>query len=945
MSTLWFASWTQPAAAAANPDVDPVDSVLDNPPDPSAVAAVTPVAQLREDVTGATPSATSITPISLLGPEHIIGLQPGQITGRSPAPGSTGSEAVNLAAVEFGATDLPWRFTPARAGGAQRLRPWLVLIVTPVEYGVVAGQPLPVMTVPVQWLPDLAESWAWAHVQLGDASSGAGRSRLLCPWKLPPDQTLQAAVVPAFHGGVQAGLGKPVDPALVHTPAWTLDQPDDAVLPVYDSWQFATGQDADFEFLARRIRPASPTDLGANFGYRQIDITSSWLDADPVPGPPVIISIGGALRPLGDPPTSPATPADFTNHIVADINTAADGKLGPPLRGGPHVGRTSISGTGGDWLDDANREPSHRMAAARGTDWVQANQEQLMAAAWSQAGQIRQAAGQLGLSRAAAAVTDSLQKRHVKTLSTDELIAVTAPAAGRLRLGGPEQPTLQAALAATALPQGAASTAMARLTRRAGTVGRATQSTTLTTRAAAGALSHALAAAGPSAPLSAVASAPPAPKTTTTPPALAMAITSTRTNITATAATALWVGTQVAASQGIAIATTFTGTDALPAATKFIEGPAAVTSALGPELVSPVAQHIISDQLTVNTAAPPATVAVRRDGLVIDADALAGVLGGAVDASTAVRRRLAATVERSSTAVTGLDVVLATPDVPTPMATALLDRDPEWFLPGLGDFLSDRATLLGVDDTFVESVMLGANTELLSEFLWREFPTDRRGTPIRRFWPRPDNGTDIDPINLWAGPLGSHTTTAQGQMTVILIRAELFLRYPTTVVLAARAETDPADPNRLRPIGTADTWQPPMFTLTVDVSTRAIAFAIPSEEVQAPVTSSALGWFFVLIEPATGIRFGFDLASDPPVPGSRSAPPAIASWNDLTWDHVIDERGFATARQSVTLTPPAPAPQPQWGGPAACAADVARIALRRPVLVALHASTMVSPGS
>jgi hypothetical protein len=271
----------------------------------------------------------------------------------------------------------------------------------------------------------------------------------------------------------------------------------------------------------------------------------------------------------------------------------------------------------------------------------------------------------------------------------------------------------------------------------------------------------------------------------------------------------------------------------------------------------------------------------------------------------------------------------------------MIDRDPEWFLPGIGAFPQDRSTLLGTDDSFIESVVLGANTELLAEFLWREFPTDRRGTPIRRFWPRADNAPDINPIHQWAGALGSHTTIKQAATTVILIRAELFVRYPTTVVLAAQAEPDPAHPNHLRPKGTLDHWKQPLFTLSIDSSTRAIGFTIARAEVQAPVSAAAPGWFFVLVEPPTSIRFGFDLATDPPSP--NPAPPAPATWNDLTWDHVIDDRGFATARRPIALTPPAPPPQPQWGGAAASAADVARIALQRPVRVALHASTMV-PG-
>ena len=285
---------------------------------------------------------------------------------------------------------------------------------------------------------------------------------------------------------------------------------------------------------------------------------------------------------------------------------------------------------------------------------------------------------------------------------------------------------------------------------------------------------------------------------------------------------------------------------------------------------------------------------------------------------------------RQPAAAAALDPVLTTPDVPSPMAMALIDRDPNWFLPGIGEFPVDRATLLSPDDEFAEAVMLGANEELLNEFLWREFPTDRRGTPIRRFWPRPGAEPDIGPIHQWTGELGSHMVIDGEATTVILIRAELFRRYPATVVLAAPAEPDPANPGKLRPVGTLPSWLPPLFTVPIDGSTRAVAFAVRPEQVTVS-PEVAPGWFFVLVEPPTSIRFGFDAGAEdaePPPP----PPPPPRTWNDLTWDGVLDDRGMASARDSVTASEE-PAGAPVWGGPAACAADVARIALQRPVRV------------
>jgi hypothetical protein len=127
----------------------------------------------------------------------------------------------------------------------------------------------------------------------------------------------------------------------------------------------------------------------------------------------------------------------------------------------------------------------------------------------------------------------------------------------------------------------------------------------------------------------------------------------------------------------------------------------------------------------------------------------------------------------------------------------------------------------------------------------------------------------------------------------------------------------------------------PIFAVPIDESTRALAFAIPPDELQRAVSAEQPGWFFVLVEPAHRIRFGFDLGTGAVGPGA--APPP-ATWNDLTWDHVVDGRGFASATREVRPTEPV---QAVWGGLAACAADVARIAVQRPVRLALHASRMV----
>ena len=180
--------------------------------------------------------------LKLLGPGDIVGVDPRLIVRMEPRPGATDVEPNYLAAIEFDPPDFPWMFTPAAAATGERLRPWCVLVV--VDNSVVSpphlvpGAPLPVIDVPggaiLTELPDLDESWAWAHTQVltTESTPAALRvelngapdrqlSRLLCPRRLEPGRRYCACLLPAFAVGVVRGLGGvPADDATL-TPAWT----------------------------------------------------------------------------------------------------------------------------------------------------------------------------------------------------------------------------------------------------------------------------------------------------------------------------------------------------------------------------------------------------------------------------------------------------------------------------------------------------------------------------------------------------------------------------------------------------------------------------------------------------------------------------------------------------------------------------------------------------
>src|SRR5215510_2919013 len=224
--------------------------------------------------------------VRLYGPGDVIGIDARQVLRTVPAHLSTDFEPNYFPAIEFDRPDFPWLFTPAKADGGNRLRPWLCLIVVRKQPGVTLSRdrtnPLPVLEIktpnPDLELPDLSESWAWAHAQIAGVkrdfdsltNSLAGDpalnlSRLLCPRRLDPLTDYLACVVPAFDLGVKAGLGFQItaDDEKSLKPAWAsgAQSPAQVQLPVYFSWEFHTGAGADFEALVDLLKARDSADM------------------------------------------------------------------------------------------------------------------------------------------------------------------------------------------------------------------------------------------------------------------------------------------------------------------------------------------------------------------------------------------------------------------------------------------------------------------------------------------------------------------------------------------------------------------------------------------------------------------------------------------------------------------------------------------------------------
>ncbi|MFG3420182.1 hypothetical protein ACIBTZ_31725 [Micromonospora sp. NPDC049460] len=456
MGGLRFLPWVRDGVARVVSHTDTLTGAL---PRPRAEVTLTVAALGTDTATGDTEQITGTSTALLHGPGDVVGVDPQEIIRSYPAPGAENVEVSLLAAVEFDNPDLPWRYTPARPDDNGALRPWLVLVVVPVgedgaELRTQPGQALARLATTVRHLPVLAESWAWAHAQVlvtdddedlsAVIASAPERtlSRLVCPRRLAAGTDYLAAVVPAFAAGVRAGLGETVDDTGPLAPAWGPDSahpgPDDPVLlPVYHHWTFRTGPDGDFESLARRLRArVLPDDVGR----QPVDIAAPGGglpagDDEGVEGRSVL-GFEGALAAPGMTPTVWADDVrQAWQGALTDLLRHADDRLTPPLYGNIHTqqGQVPTGDAEPRWLAGLNLDPRYRAAAALGTQVVQRHQEDLAAAAWERAAELREANEQLRRGQAARDTATALFARRVDPdspgtpVGDDQLVAMTQP--------------------------------------------------------------------------------------------------------------------------------------------------------------------------------------------------------------------------------------------------------------------------------------------------------------------------------------------------------------------------------------------------------------------------------------------------------------------------------------------------------------------------------------
>jgi hypothetical protein len=192
---------------------------------------------------------------------------------------------------------------------------------------------------------------------------------------------------------------------------------------------------------------------------------------------------------------------------------------------------------------------------------------------------------------------------------------------------------------------------------------------------------------------------------------------------------------------------------------------------------------------------------------------------------------------------------------PSSMVVPLARLAPDALLPGAGTIPPNTALSLSTNPAAIAAYMVGLNSEIMRELLWRGVPVDRRSTPFTWFWDvRGQGGTTPDvstPIASWSTSAPLETLLSGSPQLVLAVRAELFQRYPRTAVYAVRAQTTATGAHILADETVASNVLQPQFTASMPPDVRLFGFALsPSAAIASP------GWFFVLQEQASETRFG-----------------------------------------------------------------------------------------
>ena len=710
----------------------------------------------------------------------------------------------------------------------------------------------------------------------------------------------------------------------------------------------------------------------------------------------------------------PANPNPFFEGSVAD-----DPILVPPVYGVWHAMIQKLGGpTNPNWIETLNRDPRYRGAAGLGSQVIRDEQEDLMHRAWQQVDRINEANQRIREGELARQMLASLFQKHLFKADADKFTQLTSPIHSLVKRPDAEV-TFQTEITESRIPNAAGSAGFRRLTRPQGMPNKALNQTALSPAVLSAKvltnfnLANATATQGltaaplKAAPISALALdqttqfiAQVGAEFTNNPefqarelimtlvaaadvaaplPTLKVAL---KTALTAQNPTAAVSALLIPLIDGIASGRVEDGflkiieTEVAPFEALFGKGAndkrtetvairqkeVAGTTRKDSSLTSPADVKLFSTGLSA-IAAKTANFIVPTLGtqFVGGLNPVRQGLSDRLDPRFTVGVRLGSRLKiwdgNAWKPNRNLKPVMAYPEFPDPAYVPIRQLSQDFILPNVAKLAENTITLMESNQKFIESVMAGLNHEMSRELLWREFPTDQRGSYFRQFWSVNDNILETDParkldihkMHEWNGQLGSNGMRPLDNL-VLVVRGHLFKKYPNTIVYAQKAKYDGNKARQLNDPPTETNVRFPIFTAELQPDIYLFGFELGAVEargvrVREPNANTLglnPGWFFVFKERPGQPQFGLDDFEDP-IHGTTRPVGRPATWNDLTWEHLVSandalQNYILDVGRAQSISAPPAGIQPNWGDNAA---DMASILFQNPVLFARHAAEML----
>jgi hypothetical protein len=622
--------------------------------------------------------------ISVFGPGDVLGINENVISRLAPVPNIYNFQPTLTPFIEFSEPDFLWRFTSLQTTDKKNWIPWLSLIILKSENGEEEAEYVKVensnKALPPQIelkgnaiLPDLKESWRWAHVHKLDFAGADATQvaniikttpektvcRLLSPRKLKPQTKYHAFLVPAFKIGAEAAMG--LAGGTEDRTMLTWETPGvgaGKTLPYYYDWEFGTDTKGDFEYLVRKLKPFDLENMGtrpidcSNPGYgmeeeklelqmeaalKSLDTNVQSWGMDSVDGSDVLSK------------KKQEELANLLNKREENINGNIKLRVTPPVYGEWYASREGESvkvdvQNRNHWLEELNLDFRHRAAAGLGVQFVKENQENLMKAAWEQLSKIKKVNQELNLGRFGREISACMYQRLSK-MKPNNLFQIALPVQNKIVF----QP--------------------------AQTIGALLRDSTITNNLT---------------------------KTKFKKYSFKMKSAEVRSDFKPVDTSQLvTLSYKVERVKGVRDANP--ATDVRSRSIRF-----AATTTTWPEgLVDK----------TVAALDPKTTIEARIKSRI-----------------SRFRKIEATKVVENTQQEDALHPVKWYPEFHRPMYHFLRELSQEYILPGLENVPQNTVGLLQTNRRFIEAFMVGLNHEMASELRWREFPTDLRGSYFRSFW-------------------------------------------------------------------------------------------------------------------------------------------------------------------------------------------------------------------